>query len=457
MPKKPSNKAGTPLRLKTNVLAFIGVLLLLVISSIYLYLPADKGESPGESKFYTPHLLTTYEKSYREAVGQLSAGLSSEDDYIVSLSASSLPYLAIPDLRDEMIRLKERADPENYIRVLPELFALGEPQALEDMKGYLLSTDFGTTVVALEQLERFPPLTVTEELLRNLEIPHDQMAYYVGKVLRKWGKGTKELLEQFAKICEVSYSPDARFYSAITLIALGSAEEETKAWKTIRELAENADYETAERISLFLGENVSDEGYEILLSLLKREESRLPAMKALVRYDKEGKADVVNNYRLTGNDYQEYLVLVNLASAGEPEALEEEFNRAIEFPAGYWSNLIQALREWRNVRALPLYRRIVERDPSRIVRLEISRNLRVFPLNPVAIRILRDLIAMEKDERELATHMKTLGLIGTRREIPLALRVLRTSSEATTRITAGWAILNIQAGLPINTPSELSL
>ncbi len=397
----------------------------------------------------------SYRGIEREAISQLEAGLRADDNQTVLLSAISLESLPIKQLKEEMISLKERGFEEAYIRVLPELYALSYEKALEDLKNYALSDELTTTQIAIEQLARLPPLTAVEELQENLSIPHDQMVYHVGRVLRKWRRANDKLLDLLRTINKKRFTPEGRLYAAITLISLNAYTDE--AWKTIDWLVKIKDEENANRLALYLGDRSDPQSYKVLLQMLEDPENRVPALRALVHYDYPDKVDKVSKYEILGNTYQRFLVLINLASSGEEFPLKDAFERLIEKHSAVLSEFTTALREWEDPKALPYYDRMVKKNPSRIVRVGISQNLRAYPLNARAIFLARKLLEMSEDSSETTFHLKTLGLIGTRREKPLLFNILRKSKDTQTRIVSSWAILNIDAGLPINTPSQPSI
>jgi len=384
--------------------------------------------------------------AYACAVEQFKAGLSSADEELVSATVRLLAGLVVPELKESLKALKEK-NKDLYVRVLPELYAMGEKDALKDLKEALLSDSFQTTVTALQQATRVPPLSVDEELRQDLMMGNEMMPFYVGNVLRSWGCASPETLKLLAEIAERGYYPDARLYSLLTLLALGEKEE--FALKELKKIAESADDITAKHICSFFAVTKIKAGYEILLKLLESDEARIFALEALVPYEERSKAAAVNKYRYTGNTYQASLVLTNLASLGETEALSDYLELIARQEKPNWIDPILALRHWEDPRAIAFYGRIA-RDASRLPRLEISRSLRNYPWNPRAIALLKFLYGKAEDETEKSIHIQTLGMIGRPRDIGLALKLLREAKQPRTRIACAWAILNMQSGLPVN-------
>lgn len=402
----------------------------------------------------TPRRVPSQDGAYKAAVEQLRAALLSDDERIVMLSATSLRSLLVPELTKEMRSLKERGFQQAYISVLPELYANKDEKALQDMKEYLLSPDFKTTQMALAQMDRFPPLTLADELYLDLSIPRDEIVYQVGKVLRSWHKAPPHFVDMLTKIMNKSYGLDARVYAAITLISLGLNVEE--AWKDVEEIVKDADEATISRICNFLEQHREPKGFRLLLKMLEEPGGEMPALEALINYPYEEKILPIKNRMRGGGTRQYYLALVNLASVGREEGLRQAFQKIEQSPETFtWADFVLAMRKWREPRAIDYYKKMLSLDVPRVIRMEISSNLRNYPWNRSAIKVLKALLSRARDEREISSYLKTLGLIGTEREVRVALKYLHRSAETETRTVAAWAILNMKAKLPVNTPSQI--
>ena len=146
--KTPSETKANPL---ITVLIIVCVLALVVVLVLLARAPAMR--RTGDEAGYRPP------PADKDAIAILKLALESEDSKKTLKATYRMSYLAIPELKEGVLSLKERGLIWDYIQLLPELYHLGYENAEDDLSEYLKASDLQMVVSALEALQRMPPLS----------------------------------------------------------------------------------------------------------------------------------------------------------------------------------------------------------------------------------------------------------------------------------------------------------
>lgn len=425
--------------------------LVLAVAGCYLYFAAPVRVPQLEPGYQPLRMPAGISAAQTEAVEQFRAALLSQDENMRVRAAIYLHCLPVPQLKEALLSLQERGPEEAWVSVLPELSALGWEPAVDELRRYLLAPGMEMTTLALLQLTRMPPLTCAKELHEDLNIPHDAMISAGGLVLRTWRQATPEILTLLKAVVRGSRTVDSQLQAAMTLIVLG--EDTAASWSRIRGIARSADLETGVALGHFLSLRKEPEAVAILKEMLKRDPTCVPALEALVAHELSDKAELLAPYRQIERANQVFLVDVNLAAAGESDALTQDLEKLR--PGGFKLTvpLIEVMGKWHGMGALPFYR-LLAADAARPERVAISNNLHWYPWNPRARALVKQFLRKAEDEDEVRQELRALGFIGNASDLGVLRKYLRRAQDPNTRLVAAWGILNISRGLPMTRASQ---
>lgn len=458
----------TPSEMKANPLITVLIIVCaLALAAVLVLLARAPGvrDLGGDAGYSPPPVLSGVNPADKDAVAVLKLALESEDPKKTLKATYRLPYLAIPELKDGMLSLKERGLIWDYIQVLPELYHLGYESAEDDLSEYLKASDLQVVVSALEALERMPPLSCRDAFVDCLRQPHMDMAIGGSKVLRKWRKSDGEINEILLNIARNAPLDFSQVAAAAALYDLGV--DKDKAWEKLTYWSEHTDMELAPSLVSFLKYSGDARAGETIALMLDKPSARVTALGGLVNLDWPGKMAAIEPYEDSATDSEENLILViHEASEGGSkldDILTGLLNEAVEGAGGKPPNesqrvmaingLVTALKEWHSPRALPYLERIIE-DPPRLLRMEVSRALRKFEGNRKAVDMALGLLKLAEDEREIIEHATTLGYIDGGRSVAALHDLMVNTNDEDAKLTLAWAILNINRNHPHKYPKR---
>lgn len=459
--KTPSETKANPL---VTVLIIVCALALVAILILLARAPGMR-KTGSEAGYRSPPVLSGVNPADKDAIAILKLALESEDPKKTLKATYLLPYLAIPELNEGILSLKERGLIWDYIQLLPELYHLGYENAEKDLNEYLKASDLQMVVSALEALERMPPLSCREAFVDCLSQPHMDMAIGCSKVLRKWRKSDDEINKILLNIMRNAPVDFSQVAAAGALYDLGVEREE--AWEEIRYWSDNADMELAPSLVTFLKYSGDPRAGETIALMLEKPMTRVPALGGLVNVDWPGKLDAIDEYKAAATGTETNLfVVIREATAGESklnDILTDLLSESQEDDSGAKLNesqrimaindLVIALKEWHNPRVLLYFERIIE-DAPRLLRMEVSRALREFEGNRKAVDMALGLLKSAEDERELGEHATTLGYIDSGRSVATLHDLMINTDDEDTKLTLAWAILNINRDHPHEYPKR---
>lgn len=445
-------------RLLAPVLILICVGLLGAVLFTLARIPSHKSV-----KYEAPPVLKPINPVDQDASDIMRLALTSDKPQTTLSATSRLQFLAIPDLKEGMLALKERGLLWDYIGVLPELHYLGYEKAEEELNGYLASADLQTVVTALDALRRMPPMSCRDELLDCLKQPHSDMAFYGTRVLKEWNKSDDEINEVLLNIMDLAPVASSRIAAATTLYQLGVEKE--RAWTELTRLLKNASMDMVPSLLDFLKESGDRRAPELVASQVDQEQYQMIALAALVNLKWAGKEKLLAKWDNKVSSLNQYLIYVNREAGGKKTRLGEiitkiKTNKPIEpdskkpkggaIPkplnesqqAAALSEIANALRAWDDPKAIPYFEQLVDKGP-RLVRMEVARNLRKFENNRRAIDLAIRLLEGAKDDRELREVATTLGFIDNGRSLARMHDLMLQTEDEETKLTFAWAILNI--------------
>jgi hypothetical protein len=420
------------------------------------------------ARFEAPPVLKPVNPADEDAIRIFKLALESQQPQTVIQASSRMKYLAIPELKDSMLKLKERGLLWDYIGALPELHYAGYDKAIEDLNGYLASADLQTVVTALDALKRMPPLSCRDELLACLKQPHTDMAYGGTKVLQAWHKSDNEINDVLVNIMNVAPIASSRIFAASTLYMLGAHKED--AWKVIRRMSENASMDMAPALVEFLKDCGDPRAPETIALMLKSDNTRAVALAGLVNLRWKGKDKALAEWDGKVQQIEQFLIYVNLEAEGKKtklgeylataapnnQAEQEKIAEDSSRPGSHekpneaqkimqLTSIINSMKGWNDPRVIPYMEQMAEGAP-RVVRMEISRVMRKFASNKRAMALAYRLLESAKDDGELREHAMTLGFIDNGRHIARLYELMLNSADEQTKLTFAWAILNINRG-----------
>jgi len=459
--KTPSETKANPL---ITVLIIVCVLTLVVVLVLLARAPAMR-RTGDEAGYRPPPVLSGVNPADKDAISILKLALESEDPKKTLKATYRMSYLAIPELKEGMLSLKERGLIWDYIQLLPELYHLGYENAEDDLSEYLKASDLQMVVSALEALERMPPLSCREAFVDCLSQPHMDMAIGCSKVLRKWRKSDEEINEILLNIMRNAPVDFSQIAAAAALYDTGV--ETDKAWEKLTYWSEHTDMELAPSLVSFLKYSGDSRAGETIALMLDNPTARVSALSGLVNVDWPGKLEAISQYEASAAGTEANLfVVIREAATGESkldEILTDLLSQTVEDENGEALNesqrlmainaLVTALKEWRNPRVLPYFERIIE-DPQRLLRMEVSRALRKFEGNRKAADMALGLLNLAEDERELIEHATTLGYIDGGRSAATLHDLMVNTDDEDTKLTLAWAILNINRNHPHKYPKR---
>ena len=447
-----------------TVLIIVGALALVAVLILLARAPGIR-KADSEAGYRPPPVLSGVNPADKDAIAILKLALESDDPKKTVNAAYRLAYLAIPELKEGMLSLKERGLIWDYIQLLPELYHLGYENAEGDLSEYLESADLQMVVSALEALERMPPLSCREAFVDCLKQPHMDMAIGCSKVLRKWRKSDDEINEILLNIIHNAPVDFSQVAAAAALYDVGAEKDE--AWEKIRYWSENADMELAPSLVSFLRYSGDPRAGETIALMLEKPLTRVAALGGLVNVDWPGKLEAIDQYKDGATSAEANLIVViHEADTGESrldEILTSLLSESREDGTGVKLNesqrimsingLVTALKEWHSPRVLPYFERIIE-DAPRVLRMEVSRALRKFEGNRKAIDMAMSLLKRAEDERELIEHATTLGYIDGGRSAATLHDLMVNTNDDDAKLTLAWAILNINRNHPHRYPKR---
>ena len=459
--KTPREPKANPL---VTVLIIVCALALVAVLVLLARAPGMR-EAGYEAGYHPPPVLSGVNPADKDAIAILKLALESEDPKKTLKATYRMSYLAIPDLKDGMLSLKERGLIWDYIQLLPELYHLGYESAEKDLSEYLKASDLQMVVSALEALERMPPMSCREAFVDCLSQPHMDMAIGCAKVLRKWRKSDDEINKILLNIMHNAPIDFSQVAAAGALYDLGVEREE--AWEKLAYWSEHTDMELAPSLVSFLKYSGDPRAGETIALMLEKPMARVPALGGLVNVDWPGKLDAVDQYKSGSTGAEKNLIIViHEATEGKSELdaiLTSLLSETVEGEDGESltetqrvmaiNSLVIALKEWHNPRVLPYFERIIE-DAPRLLRMEVSRALRKFEGNRKAVDMALGLLKLAEDERELAEHATTLGYIDGGRSVASLHGLMVNTNDEDTKMAHAWAILNINRDHPHKYPKR---
>jgi len=459
--KTPSETKANPL---ITVLIIVCALALVVVIVLLARAPGMR-KTGSEAGYRSPPVRSGVNPADKDAIAIMKLALESEDPKKTLKVTYRLSYLAIPELKEGMLSLKERGLIWDYIQALPELYHLGYENAEKDLSAYLKSADLQMVVSALEALERMPPMSCREAFVDCLSQPHMNMAIGCSKVLRKWRKSDEEINKILLNIMHNAPVDFSQVAAAAALYDLGVEREE--AWEEIRYWSDNADMELAPSLVTFLKYSGDPRAGETIALMLDKSMTRTVALSGLVNLDWPGKLAAIDEYKDAATSVETNLfVVIREAATGNrqlDDILTDLLSESQEDDSGVEINesqhimaingLVIALKEWRNPRVLPYFERIIE-DAPRLLRMEVSRALRKFEGNRKAVDMALGLLKLADDERELIEHATTLGYIDGGRSVATLHNLMVNTDDEDAKLTLAWAILNINRNHPHKYPKR---
>ncbi len=457
--KTPSETKANPL---VTVLIIVGALALVVVIILLARAPGVR-RTDNEAGYHPPPVRSGVNPADKDAIAILKLALESDDPKKTLKATYRLSYLAIPDLKEGMLSLKERGLIWDYIQLLPELHHLDYENAEKDLSEYLKAADLQMVVSALEALARMPPMSCREAFVDCLSQPHMDMAIGCSKVLRKWRESDEEINKILLNIMRNAPVDFSQVAAAAALYDLGVEREE--AWEEIRYWSDNADMELAPSLVIFLKYSGDHRAGETIALMLDKSMTRTVALSGLVNLDWPGKLEAIDEYKDAATGVETNLfVVIREATTGKSkldDILTDLLSESQEDDSGVKLNesqrimvlnsLVTALKEWHNPRVLPYFERIIEGAP-RLLRMEVSRALRKFEGNRKAIDLATELLGRAEDERELGEHATTLGYIDGGRSVATLHDLMVNMDDEDTKMTLAWAILNINRDHPHKYP-----
>ncbi len=469
-----------------TVLIIIGAAALVAVLILLARAPGTR-KAGSEAGYRPPPVVSGVNPADDDAIAVLRLALESDDPETAIKAAHKLPYLAIPELKDGMLALKERGLIWDYIQVLPELHHLGYENAEKDLSEYLKASDIQMVISALEALQRMPPMSCREAFVDCLRQPHMDMAIGCAKVLRKWRQSDDEINEILLNIMRNAPVDFSQVAAAAALYDLGVEKE--KAWEKIRYWSERADMELGPSLITFLKYSGDPRAGETIALMLRKSVTRVAALSGMVNLDWPGKLATIDEYRKGATGTEINLVVLNHEATEGKSDLEdilshllvkiEEKDESVppEPPAAgtdtgedenegekddeapftetqrlmSLNSIVVLLREWHSPRVLPYYERIIK-DAPRLLRMEVGRGLRTFEYNSKAINMAIGLLKKAEDERELGEHALTLGYIDGGRSVARLHDLMVNTDNEDAKLTLAWAIVNINRGHPHRYP-----
>jgi hypothetical protein len=482
MERRPENSPETRANPLITLLIVVGAVALI---AVLILLARAPGKRTGDTRigYRPPPVASGINPADDDAIAVLRLALESDDPKVTLKATGRLAYLAIPELKEGMLALKERGLVWDYILTLPELHHLGYERAEEDLSEYLGAADLQMVLSALDALERMPPLSCRDAFVDCLRQPHMDMAIGGAKVLRKWRKSDDEINQILLNIMRNAPVDFSQIAAAGALYDLGVEREE--AWAKLSYWSENADMELAPSLVTFLKQSGDPRAGETIALMLDRPSTRVAALKGLVNLKWRGKLEAIDRYKEEATLAESYLVMVNHEATEGRSELDSVISKILdqsreegeadaspdqqaeenqeEAPGdgdkplsdtqrlAMLNDLVHALREWKSARALPYLERIVQ-DAPRVLRMEVGRALRHYAGERKAVGMALKLLKGAEDERELSEHATTLGFIDSGRSVATLHELMVNTDNEDTKLTLAWAIVNINRNHPHRYP-----